>query len=66
VNWNGYQPPFTSIEPGALIDEGVVPENLADAVVTEAMFVEDLTPIELSPEVDALWLEAWTEIKAGA
>lgn len=66
VNWNGYQPPFTSIDPGKLIDQGVVPENLADAVVTESMFVEDLTPIELSPEVDALWLEAWTEIKAGA
>jgi spermidine/putrescine transport system substrate-binding protein len=66
VNWNGYQPPFTSIEPGALIDQGVVPENLTDAVVTEAMFKEDLTPIELSPEVDAIWLDAWTEIKAGA
>jgi len=66
VNWNGYQPPFTSIEPGALIDQGVVPENLTDAVVTEAMFVEDLTPIELTPEVDALWLDAWTEIQAGA
>ena len=30
------------------------------------MFKEDLTPIELTPEVDALWLDAWTEIKAGA
>jgi spermidine/putrescine transport system substrate-binding protein len=66
VNWNGYQPPFTSIEPAALIDQGVVPENLADAVVTEDMFIEDLTPVELAPDVDALWLEAWTEIKAGA
>jgi spermidine/putrescine transport system substrate-binding protein len=66
VNWNGYQPPFTSIEPTALIDQGVVPENLADAVVTEDMFKEDLTPVELAPDVDALWLAAWTEIKAGA
>jgi spermidine/putrescine transport system substrate-binding protein len=66
VNWNGYQPPFVSIDPAALIDQGVVPENLADAVVTEDMFKTDLTPVELPPEVDAMWLEAWTEIKAGA
>ncbi len=66
VNWNGYQPPFVSIQPGSLIEQGVVPENLTDAVVTEEMFLDDLTPIELSPEVEALWLDAWTEIKAGA
>jgi len=66
VNWNGYQPPFVSIEPNALIEQGVVPENLSDAVVTEDMFKKDLTPVELAPEVDALWLDAWTEIKAGA
>jgi spermidine/putrescine transport system substrate-binding protein len=66
VNWNGYQPPFVSIDPAALIDQGVVPENLADAVVTEDMFKTDLTPVELPPELDSMWLEAWTEIKAGA
>ena len=66
MNWNGYQPPFTSIQPDALIAKGVVPENLAAAVVTEDMFKKDLTPIELTPEVDQMWLDAWTEIKAGA
>ena len=66
ANWNGYQPPFVSIDPTTLIDQGVVPENLSDAVVTEDMFKTDLTPVELTPPVDAMWLEAWTEIKAGA
>jgi spermidine/putrescine transport system substrate-binding protein len=66
VNWNGYQPPFVTIDPEQLIDDGVVPENLADAVVTEDMFKEDLTPIELAPDVDQMWLDAWTEITAGA
>jgi spermidine/putrescine transport system substrate-binding protein len=66
VNWNGYQPPFISIQPDSLIEQGVVPENLSLAVVTEEMFKDDLTPIELAPDVDALWLEAWTEIQAGA
>jgi spermidine/putrescine transport system substrate-binding protein len=66
INWNGYQPPFTSIDPTKLIDDGVVPDTLASAVVTEDMFKKDLTPYELTPTVDQLWLDAWTEIKAGA
>jgi hypothetical protein len=33
--------------------------------VTEEMIKEDLTPIELAPEVDQLWLSAWREIQAG-
>jgi spermidine/putrescine transport system substrate-binding protein len=66
VNWNGYQPPFTSIDPASLVADGVVPENLTAAVVTEDMFNKDLTPVELVPSVDQLWLDAWTEIKAGA
>ena len=43
-----------------------MPENLSDAVVTEEMFKLDLTPVELPPEVETMWLDAWTEIKAGA
>ena len=66
VNWNGYQPPLTSIDPASLIDKKVVPEQLGSAVVTEDMFKKDLTPVELVPSVDQLWLDAWTEIKAGA
>ena len=64
--WNGYQPPFTSIQPERLIDDGVVPPSLPEAVVTEDMFKQDLTPVELEPECDQLWQQAWTEIKAGA
>jgi spermidine/putrescine transport system substrate-binding protein len=64
--WNGYQPPLTSIDPSSLIDKGIVPPQLSSAVVTEQMFKTDLTPVELAPSVDQLWLDAWTEIKAGA
>lgn len=60
--WNGYQPPLTSIDPDKLIADGVVPPNLPMAVVSEEMFEQDLTPYELSPEVDQLWQAAWTEI----
>jgi spermidine/putrescine transport system substrate-binding protein len=66
VNWNGYQPPLVSIDPQTLIDKGVVPPQLGSAVVTEDMFKQDLTPVELVPSCDQMWLDAWTEIKAGA
>jgi spermidine/putrescine transport system substrate-binding protein len=66
VNWNGYQPPLVSIDPQSLIDKGVVPPQLGSAVVTEDMFKTDLTPVELVPSCDQMWLDAWTEIKAGA
>jgi spermidine/putrescine transport system substrate-binding protein len=66
VNWNGYQPPFTSIDPSSLVADGVVTEHLQSAVVTEEMFKTDLTPYELPPDVDQIWLDAWDEIKAGA
>jgi spermidine/putrescine transport system substrate-binding protein len=64
--YNGYQPPFNSINPQTLVQKGIVPETLTSAVVTEDMFKKDLTPYELPPEVDQMWLDAWTEIKAGA
>ena len=63
---NGYQPPFTSINPDTLVRKGIVPETLTSAVVTEEMFKKDLTPYELPSDVDQMWLDAWTEIKAGA
>jgi spermidine/putrescine transport system substrate-binding protein len=66
VNWNGYQPPFNSIDPTTLIDKGIVPKSLTQAVVTEDMFKQGLTPIELTPDCDQMWLAAWDEIKAGA
>jgi len=66
VNWNGYQPPFNSIDPETLIDKGVVPETLSQAVVTEDMFKVALTPYELPTDCDQMWLSAWDEIKAGA
>ena len=65
TGWNGYQPPFTSIDPPSLIAQGVIPENLSAAVVTEDMFKKDLTPIEVTPAVDQMWQAAWTEIQAG-
>jgi spermidine/putrescine transport system substrate-binding protein len=65
ASWNGYQPPFTTIQPEKLIDDGVVPPGLDRAVVTEEMFTTGLIQSQLSPEDDKLWLDAWSEIQAG-
>jgi len=64
-DWNGYQPPMTSIDPDRLISEGVVPETLPRAVVSEDMFTQAYVQGELSAEADGLWLDAWAEIQAG-
>jgi hypothetical protein len=65
TQYNGYQPPMTSIEPGRLVDEGIVPESLSAAVLGEENFTLGYLQGELSAEADALWLDAWSEIQAG-
>lgn len=64
-DWNGYQPPMTSIVPERLVEEGIVPETLAQAVVSEENFNLGYMQGELSAEADDLWLDAWSEIQAG-
>jgi spermidine/putrescine transport system substrate-binding protein len=65
ADWNGYQPPFTSIVPERLISDGVVPEALSRAVLGEENFTLGYQQSELTPETDAMWLDAWNEIQAG-
>jgi spermidine/putrescine transport system substrate-binding protein len=66
TDWNGYQPPFTSIVPERLIDEGVVPATLPLAVLGEENFALGyFNGTEMTAEADALWLNAWSEIQAG-
>lgn len=66
VNFNGYQPPFVSIDPDRLVKEGVIPANLKPAVVRESDFLQGDQPLELSPDGQKLWQNAWAEFKAGA
>jgi spermidine/putrescine transport system substrate-binding protein len=65
ADWNGYQPPFTSIVPDKLVSDGVVPSTLASAVLDEKNFTTGYIQGELSADTDALWLDAWNEIQAG-
>jgi spermidine/putrescine transport system substrate-binding protein len=65
ADWNGYQPPFNSIDPSRLVADGVVLPTLSKAVVSEEGFNQGYIQSELTPEADALWLAAWNEILAG-
>jgi spermidine/putrescine transport system substrate-binding protein len=65
VNFNGYQPPFVSIDPDSLVADGVVPKNLRSAVVREQDFQKGYFQLELTPNGQKLWQNAWAEFKAG-
>jgi spermidine/putrescine transport system substrate-binding protein len=66
MSYEGYQPPLTSIEPGKVVSAGYVPENLSTTVVRREDFQNGLYQLELAPDVEALWQDAWAEFKTGA
>jgi spermidine/putrescine transport system substrate-binding protein len=66
MSWNGYQPPQNKITTKSLVADEYVPANLTTAVVTPEYVAKGLRELELSPQVDNMWLTAWEEFKAGA
>jgi spermidine/putrescine transport system substrate-binding protein len=65
AQFNGYQPPFVTINPNRLIADGVIPKNLTSAVVRESDFERAYFLLELSPAGQAAWQNAWADFKAG-
>jgi spermidine/putrescine transport system substrate-binding protein len=66
ANFNGYQPPFTKLDPDRLVTDEVVPANLKTAVVRESDFDLGYVPAELTPAGQTEWQNAWAEFQAGA
>jgi spermidine/putrescine transport system substrate-binding protein len=64
--WLGYQPPQKSLVPGTLVAKGLIPENLATAVVEQEDFELGQVTKQQTPEQEDRWLEAWSQIKQGA
>jgi spermidine/putrescine transport system substrate-binding protein len=67
VDFNGYQPPLNEIDPDTLVSDGVVPEHLANSVLTN----EDLGPDSLqfgtlSSRGQQVWQDGYSEFLAGA
>jgi spermidine/putrescine transport system substrate-binding protein len=65
VQFVGYQPPLKSINPDRLVADEVVPANLASAVVRESDFETGYQELELSPDGQVLWQNAWAKFQAG-
>jgi spermidine/putrescine transport system substrate-binding protein len=66
ANFVGYQPPLVTLDPDRLVTDEVVPANLKTAVVRESDFDTGYFQLELTPEGQTLWQNAWAEFKAGA
>ncbi len=60
--YEGYQPPQRSLDPGRLVAEGLVAPNLSGTIVREEDFQLGLQELELSPEVDTLWQQAYADV----
>jgi spermidine/putrescine transport system substrate-binding protein len=66
VDFNGYQPPLNEIDPAALVTDGVVPENLANCVLTNDDFGPDsLQYMTLTQAGQALWQNGYSDFLAG-
>ena len=66
VDFNGYQPPLDEIDPATLVSDGVVPENLANSVLTNDDFGPDsLQYMTLTQAGQKLWQDGYSDFLAG-
>lgn len=69
-SWVGYQPPQNEAPPQAFEDPGseaygMVAPNLLDCIALPEDFDTGYQQLELAPNVDALWHEAWEQVTSG-
>jgi spermidine/putrescine transport system substrate-binding protein len=75
MSWNGYQPPQNQAPPEAFADpnyewpgedwSGNCPPNLANTIATFEDMEKGRWYVELEPEVEEIWIQAWDEFLAG-
>ena len=63
--FTGYQPPLLKFTPDSLVADGLVPQNLATAVVREKDFDTGIPLLQLPAAADAAYHQVWQEFKAG-
>jgi spermidine/putrescine transport system substrate-binding protein len=61
----GYQPAIDGLGAQELIDAGLVPETLRSCVLTSEQIGSGFRFLQLTPEVEALWNDAWSKFTAG-
>jgi spermidine/putrescine transport system substrate-binding protein len=65
-SYEGYQPPINQITPESIVDDELVPPNLANILITEDDFRLGVPQVELAPETNQLWQQIYTEVTGGA
>jgi spermidine/putrescine-binding protein len=67
VDFNGYQPPLNEIQPEALVKKGLLPETLANSVLTEQDFgPKSLVEGPLTTAGQSLWQDGYATFQSGA
>ncbi len=67
VNFNGYQPPLTEINPDDLVKKGLIPETLANSVLTaEDLGPRSLQEMTLTTKGQSLWQDGYAQFQSGA
>ena len=65
VDFNGYQPPINEIDPSTLVDDGVVPEHLANSVLTnDDLGPDSLQYATLTSRGQQLWQDGYSDFTA--
>jgi spermidine/putrescine transport system substrate-binding protein len=59
----GYQPPQVSLDPDSLVRRGMIPANLATAVVRPHYFDVGYRILELTPANQDQWQRIWKAFK---
>ena len=65
-SYEGFQPPINEITPDTILEEELVPENLANILITEEDFRLGVPQVELAPATNQLWQQIYTEVTGGA
>jgi spermidine/putrescine transport system substrate-binding protein len=65
TTYTGYQMPIKSITASSLVGSQVVPAHLATTVVTEEQFTKGYRNLELDPQTQTLWDNAYQAVSGG-
>jgi spermidine/putrescine transport system substrate-binding protein len=67
LNYNGYQPPLTEIDPAQMVKDGILPESLENTVLTaDDLGPDSLQEMTLTTQGQALWQNAYSTFLSGA
>ena len=67
LNYNGYQPPLTEVDPGKMVKKGILPESLSNTVLTaEDLGPDSLQEMTLTTQGQQLWQNGYSQFLSGA